>query len=959
MGIVGLHKSLAFCTKQGSLRDFSGHVLAIDASSWLHKSVYSVSELYVESMEQSRLEPRCVQVSAKYIIRRCQELLNAWRITKVILVMDGKRCPLKADTNQDRESRRLQNLIEARTLKRQGRRYKAEEKYKACIKIRDVLTHAVMGEVEKHFGRDRNVEFLWSPYEADAQLVRLCIDGRADAVVTEVRSLFIIPFYTVFCRCMTMPFQSRGKFSNACSYSLVKIGARQDSDVLVYSAASHFSFPVLFKLDRHSGSCDIIDMGWLLSPPPHDNYAKKKDTSSLETLLRNLALRQFRRPGFGARLFVQACVLAGCDYAPSRLNGVGLVNSFKNIRDNAYRNHSVRFEKVLAALPRKIRNQIDVKDYELILSKSEAVFYYHPILDIDGTITSLNNIRLGTEKPAEKESIQDHFPFLQRYDHDYSFLGDMEPSPPVHEIFIPGKKEESQYQPSDVEMGKILCRSTSRKIENPYRSKKSQDPIKRRPLERVKPNEKAANIDNSKNLFNKFTRKPDTEPSRQRHSGNLKYLQPHQDVRFVKRKFPKIGEPRVSSTLQQACQRQQKRPRTTQSFRPFFATRPKSLVSVAARPNAATQQEFIDSSGANDFEVDATAFDHRCVDSHHSPSGRFPVSSSNTNPLDEIGHEQFDSGLASCHYEVHCSDDADGLGTVPVVSTQNAPIDLTVSDSCMDASYEPDAIGNDLINSTLPEATQTNYLSNEVECSDSCLEYTQFDPCDTIVQSKYFSDQGSARRVTLDPGDRPASKRSSLLGSTYGAALEIEDDPEALFEVENSADPIAPPPNWEFEAQKMESPQQPAREADNFFENYRSNCESEEQIESPQPAKGGDNFYGNYGSNNGEFEEQIESPQPAKGADNFYGNYCSNPFKWKTTKKSATSRDLPFSERSKSKRGTRGTLEGAFQRQRQLARNALGWKQRDRSGYTSQSAKRGGLYDHFKPQSPPVPHIQF
>ena len=190
MGIVGLHKSLAFCTKKGSLRDFSGQILAIDASSWLHKSVYCISEQYVESMENDRLEPRCVQVSAKYIIRRCQELLNVWRISKVILVMDGKRCPLKADTNQDRESRRQQNLDEARELKRQGRRDKAEEKYKSCIKIRDCLTHAVMGEVQKRFGRDfgrdRNVELIWSPYEADAQLVRLCIDGRANAVVTEV-----------------------------------------------------------------------------------------------------------------------------------------------------------------------------------------------------------------------------------------------------------------------------------------------------------------------------------------------------------------------------------------------------------------------------------------------------------------------------------------------------------------------------------------------------------------------------------------------------------------------------------------------------------------------------------------------------------------------------------------------------------------------------------------------------
>ena len=194
MGIVGLHKSLAFCTKKGSLRDFSGQILAVDASSWLHKSVYSISERYVESTENGRLEPSCVQVSSKYVIRRCQELLNVWHISKVVLVMDGKRCPLKADTNQDRENRRQQNLFEARRLKRQGNNDKAEEKYKACIKIRDDLTKAVMEEVKKHFVRDRNVELIWSPYEADAQLVRLCIDGRANAVITEVSSVYSCPW---------------------------------------------------------------------------------------------------------------------------------------------------------------------------------------------------------------------------------------------------------------------------------------------------------------------------------------------------------------------------------------------------------------------------------------------------------------------------------------------------------------------------------------------------------------------------------------------------------------------------------------------------------------------------------------------------------------------------------------------------------------------------------------------
>lgn len=187
MGIQGLHKGLNFCCKKSNIRDFRGQTIAVDTSSWLHKSVYSVSEKYVEALERDCIDPHCVRVSAKYVSSRCRELLDSFRIGRIFLVMDGKRCPLKSDTNDERERRRQQNLKEARDYKRNGRGDKAEEKYKTCIKVKDGLTFAVMKEVKRSFHNDERVQIVWSPYEADAQLAKLCIDRVADAVVTEVR----------------------------------------------------------------------------------------------------------------------------------------------------------------------------------------------------------------------------------------------------------------------------------------------------------------------------------------------------------------------------------------------------------------------------------------------------------------------------------------------------------------------------------------------------------------------------------------------------------------------------------------------------------------------------------------------------------------------------------------------------------------------------------------------------
>ena len=120
MGIPTLLKALQCLSQKRHIRDFSKQTLAVDTSSWLHKSVYSVSERYVEALDAGRLDQTCVEVATKYIVARCQELLLHADIRHIYLVLDGKRCPLKAQTNQDREDRRQKNLADARRFKQAG-----------------------------------------------------------------------------------------------------------------------------------------------------------------------------------------------------------------------------------------------------------------------------------------------------------------------------------------------------------------------------------------------------------------------------------------------------------------------------------------------------------------------------------------------------------------------------------------------------------------------------------------------------------------------------------------------------------------------------------------------------------------------------------------------------------------------------------------------------------------------
>jgi exonuclease-1 len=123
------------------------------------------------------------------MIKRCDELLNNANVKRIYIVFDGKRCPLKAVTNIERQRKRTANLKLARELKRQGRKFESMDKYKACLKVEDWMADSVRAAVVKKWGQGSTmskVNCVFSPYEADAQLAKLCMDGLADAVVTEV-----------------------------------------------------------------------------------------------------------------------------------------------------------------------------------------------------------------------------------------------------------------------------------------------------------------------------------------------------------------------------------------------------------------------------------------------------------------------------------------------------------------------------------------------------------------------------------------------------------------------------------------------------------------------------------------------------------------------------------------------------------------------------------------------------
>ena len=326
--------------------------------------------------------------------------------------------------------------------------------------------------------------------------------------------------------------------------------------MLVYSASCNFSFPILYKLERNTGACDVISMDWLLNPSlqPTISQLEGKSGGALESILKSLSSRQVRRPGAGSRLFVQACVLAGCDYAPSRLNGVGLVTAFKLLRDNAHRPPGERFLRVLSSLSKKARGKQDMQEYEELLAKSEAVFYYHPVLD-GQRVSPLIELQTAQEvNSSELQIVSDHHPSLFRFDGDFSFLGEMGVREPISSIF-PTEHDE----PEAVPIAEIVVKHSNPRqqrpsaasvaydggaravaalagIVNPYvnKRKRSREGV-RNPLAVIGTTNDASET-KTKNPFLKYSHKG-KENVRKPSAGLSMYLKNRQDVRFVKRKF--------------------------------------------------------------------------------------------------------------------------------------------------------------------------------------------------------------------------------------------------------------------------------------------------------------------------------------------------------------------------------------------------------------------------------------
>lgn len=132
---------------------------------WLHRAIYSCGTFDIRTYTD-------------YCTNLIQLLLR--NDIRPIVVFDGKSLPAKSITSLKRKDLRDQYAAKAKESERYGFFADAEKYYKKTIVVTDEFVSAFIDAL-----RDLSVDYVVSPYEADAQLAYLSLTGVADVVITE------------------------------------------------------------------------------------------------------------------------------------------------------------------------------------------------------------------------------------------------------------------------------------------------------------------------------------------------------------------------------------------------------------------------------------------------------------------------------------------------------------------------------------------------------------------------------------------------------------------------------------------------------------------------------------------------------------------------------------------------------------------------------------------------------
>ncbi|KAM0681570.1 hypothetical protein GINT2_000083 [Glugoides intestinalis] len=176
MGITGLLPLIHKAFVKAHISRYSNTRIGIDGHSWIHRAIPSIAtEIYYNKPTKRHLD---------LLISKIKSLTD-YNITP-IFVLDGDFLECKKKTNEERKQLKEKYKLEVEICIKRNNIERAKELMKRCVGVTPEILYSVLKTLQAS-----NIEFIISPYEADAQLCFLQKIGYIDYILTEDSDLIV------------------------------------------------------------------------------------------------------------------------------------------------------------------------------------------------------------------------------------------------------------------------------------------------------------------------------------------------------------------------------------------------------------------------------------------------------------------------------------------------------------------------------------------------------------------------------------------------------------------------------------------------------------------------------------------------------------------------------------------------------------------------------------------------
>ncbi|CXI20846.1 exonuclease I, putative [Plasmodium berghei] len=359
MGISNLLQFLKPIVKNTHISKYQNGIVGVDIMCWIHRGLIGCAfDVVTDNHNENYLS----------FIEKMLEAIYQYNI-KVIFVFDGEELPEKKKENLIRKARREKAKDEALEIIKKVKNPRSNELViKKCIQAITVSKEIIQSVI--NFCKKKNIYYIISPYEADAQLSYLCRMGFISCAISEDSDLLVYG-----CPRVLYKFKNTGECNEI---TLMPINDLIDSDIInkiknpisnsfnqfyitpiknIQNEESNFSDSFISNEEKQSHTFSRKRRrnlknekrkkkkrkknNKLLMDQIYDSKNKQNHNQNSNNLMKTY-INNFYWPEelyklkyFNLDMFLAMCILSGCDYTNDfHISGMGIKTAFNLIYEH-------------------------------------------------------------------------------------------------------------------------------------------------------------------------------------------------------------------------------------------------------------------------------------------------------------------------------------------------------------------------------------------------------------------------------------------------------------------------------------------------------------------------------------------------------------------------------------------------------------------------------------------------